>query len=100
VTGLPLSDLRALGLPSPARPLAPQGLVQRVGARPPLAAPPSVLRRPRAWGRDESYARDAKLSYAFSSWLAARLLEAQGAPAPEALDLSAAADDPEDYRLR
>jgi len=100
VTGLGLDDLRALGLPSKERPLAPEGLVARVGARPPAPAPPSVLRRPRAWERDESYARDAKLSYAFASWLSARLLEAQGLTPPETLDLAAAADDPEDYRLQ
>ncbi|HEX4048037.1 MAG TPA: DUF2723 domain-containing protein [Elusimicrobiota bacterium] len=100
VTGLSLDDLRALGLPSAGSPLAPEGLVQQVGARPPRPAPLSVLRRPRAWTRDESYARDAKLSYAFASWEAARLLEAQGLTPPETLDLAAAADDPRDYRLR
>jgi hypothetical protein len=100
VTGLGLEDLRALRLPSKESPLAPEGLVARVGARPPEAPPLSVLRRPRAWARDESYGRDAKLSYAFASWLSARLLEAQGATPPETLDLAAAADDPEDYRLQ
>jgi hypothetical protein len=100
LTGLGLADLRALGLPSAERPLAPQGLVFRVGARPPQPPSLSVLRRPRAWTRDESYARDAKLSYAFASWMSARLLEAQGAAPPETLDLAAAADDPEDYRLQ
>ena len=100
VTGLGLADLRALGLPSKERPLAPAGLVARVGTRPPVDPPLSVLRRPRAWARDESYARDAKLSYAFASWVSARLLETQGLTPPEALDLAAAADDPEDYRLQ
>ncbi|HXT01080.1 MAG TPA: DUF2723 domain-containing protein [Elusimicrobiota bacterium] len=100
VTGLGLDDLRALGLPSQDQPLAPEGLVARVGRRPPAPAPLSVLRRPRAWTRDESYARDEKLSYAFASWLSARLLEAQGLTPPETLDLAAAADDPEDYRLQ
>jgi hypothetical protein len=99
-TGLSLDDLRALGLPSAGAPLAPEGLVQRIGVRPPAPAPPTILRRPRAWARDESYARDAKLSYAFSSWLSARLLGAQGVPPPETLDLAAAAADPEDYRLQ
>ncbi|MBI3566098.1 MAG: hypothetical protein HY079_12945, partial [Elusimicrobia bacterium] len=98
-TGLGPADLAALGLLG-ARPLSPEGLVQRVGARPPTAPPLSVLRRPRAWGRDESYARDAKLSYAFSWWLAARLSEAQGLRPTPLLDLSAAATDPEDYRLQ
>ena len=100
VTGLGPADLHALGLPSADRPLSPQGLVVHVGSRPPEPAPLSVLRRPRAWTRDESYARDAKLSYAFASWDAARILEAQGLTPPEALDLAAAADDPEDYRLQ
>lgn len=100
VTGLGLDDLRALGLPSTGRPLAPEGLVARIGTRPPAPAPLSVLRRPRAWARDESYARDVKLSYAFASWLSARLLEAQGVTPPETLDLAAASDDPEDYRLQ
>ena len=98
--GLGPADLAALRLPSPGRPLSPQGLVQVLSAATPLppAEPP---RRPAAWGR-ESYARDVQLSYAFSSWLAARLLSAQGAPtaALERYDLSAAADDPDDYRLR
>ncbi len=98
VAGLGPEDLAALGLQT--APLSPEGLVQRVGAAPPTPAPLSVLRRPRAWARDESYARDAKLSYAFSAWLSARLLERQDrAPAP-VLDLTAAADDPEDYRLQ
>jgi hypothetical protein len=100
LTGLGPADLRALGLPSAERPLAPEGLVARVGARPPEPAPLSVLRRPRAWTRDESYARDAKLSYAFAAWSSARILESQGLTPPETLDLAAAADDPEDYRLQ
>ncbi len=100
LTGLGPADLGALGLPSAERPLAPRGLVSQVGARPPAPAPLSVLRRPRAWARDESYARDAKLSYAFASWDAARLLEAQGLTPPETLDLQAVATDPGDYSLR
>jgi hypothetical protein len=99
VTGVGPSDLKALGLPA-VRPLAPMGLVQRVGARPPAAAPLSVLRKPRAWARGESYAFDARLSYGFSAWVAARLLEAQGMAPPETLDLTAVSDDPEDYRLQ
>lgn len=99
VTGLGLQDLAALGLPS-TRPLSPEGLVQRVGVSPVTPAPLSVLRRPRAWDRDESYARDAKLSYAFSSWLTARLLERQGRASAPLLDLTAAAIDPEDYLLQ
>lgn len=81
----------------PAAALAPEGLVQRAGAA--RAPAPVVLRRSASWRRDESYARDAKLSYAFAAWSAARLLEARGAPVPETLDLTAASLDPEDYRL-
>jgi hypothetical protein len=100
VSGLGPASLVALGLTGPGRPLAPAGLVQRLGggvAQPP-AAPP---RRPRAWNGGDSYARDVQLSYAFSSWLAARLLEQRGAPPSftERYDLSAIADDPADYRL-
>ncbi|MEQ1918493.1 MAG: DUF2723 domain-containing protein [Elusimicrobiota bacterium] len=90
VTGL------ALGVLPPSA-LTPEGLVQRAGPGGVLA--PVILRRSRAWHRDESYARDAKLSYAFASWLTARLIEARGGRAPETLDLTAAALDPEDYRL-
>lgn len=90
VTGL------APGAVSPSA-LAPEGLVQRAGA--PRHPAPIVLRRSASWRRDESYARDAKLSYAFAAWAAARLVEARGARAPEALDLTAVSLDPEDYRL-
>ena len=94
------SDVFVTGLAPgalPAAALTPEGLVQRVGpARTPA---PLVLRRCGSWRRDESYARDAKLSYAFAAWASSRLLEARGQRAPEALDLSAAALDPEDYRL-
>lgn len=90
VTGLPPGTL-------PAGSMAPEGLVQRVGAgRPPA---PLILRRSASWQRDESYARDAKLTYAFAAWSSARLLEARGLTAPEALDLTAVSLDPEDYRL-
>jgi len=88
----------ATGLPPGALPPAaiwPEGLMQRVGG--PGVPAPLILRRSRSWRRDESYARDAKLSYAFAAWSAARLLEARGLPAPETLDLTAAALDPEDY---
>ncbi|MDP3541690.1 MAG: DUF2723 domain-containing protein [Elusimicrobiota bacterium] len=93
-------DVFAAGLPPgalPAAALAPEGLVQRAGAA--RAPAPVVLRRSASWRRDESYARDAKLSYAFAAWSAARLLEARGERAPETLDLTAAALDPEDYKL-
>lgn len=82
----------------PAGALAPEGLVQRAGKSGTPA--PLVLRRSASWSRDESYARDAKLTYAFAAWSSARLLEARGEPAPETFDLTAAALDPEDYQLR
>lgn len=81
----------------PAAALAPEGLVQRAGAA--SVPAPVVLRRSASWRRDESYARDAKLSYAFAAWSSARLLEARGEVPPETLDLTAVALDPEDYRL-
>ena len=100
VSGLGPRELRALGLPGPGRPLVPQGLVQSVGGL--QAGPPQAPRRPRAWGGGDSYVRDVQLCYGFSSWLAARLLEGQGAPpsATEGYDLTAVAADPADYGLR
>ncbi|MDE2142071.1 MAG: DUF2723 domain-containing protein, partial [Elusimicrobia bacterium] len=44
VTGIGPADLKVLGLPSPGTPLAPAGLVQRVGVRPPAPLPLTVLR--------------------------------------------------------
>jgi hypothetical protein len=82
----------------PPAALTPEGLVQRAAGKPQTPAP-VVLRRSASWRRDESYARDAKLSYAFAAWSAARLLEARGEAAPETLDLTAVSLDPEDYRL-
>ncbi len=90
VTGL------ALGVVPPSA-LTAEGLVQRAGPGGVLA--PVILRRSGSWRRDESYARDAKLSYAFASWLSARLVEARGRRAPENFDLTAASLDPEDYQL-
>jgi hypothetical protein len=93
-------DIYATGLVPgvlPPAALAPQGLVQKIGAA--GVAAPLILRRSKSWLRDDSYARDAKLSYAFAAWSAARLLEAQGRTAPESLDLSAVVLDPEDYHL-
>jgi len=87
----------APGVLAPAG-LTPEGLVQRVAGKPRNPAP-VVLRRSASWRRDESYARDAKLSYAFAAWSSARLLEARGEVPPETLDLTAVALDPEDYRL-
>lgn len=100
LTGLGPAALLVLGLPGRGRPLWPAGLVQRLGKA--ALAPPSVLRRPRAWARGESYARDAQLAYGFAAWIGARLLEAQGASrdAVETADLLAAATDPQDYRLQ
>ena len=70
-----------------------------MGVRPPTPAPLSVLRRPRGWAREDSYVHNVKLSYAYSSWLAARLLEAQGLAPSETLDLTAVTVDPADYTL-
>ncbi len=110
VTGLPFGKI-------PARELLPEGLVQRVvkagpGGRDPLpdeiwkrytladgSAAPLILRRSSSWRRDESYARDAKRSYAFAAWSSARLREAWGMRVPETLDLTAVALDPADYQL-
>jgi len=89
-------DVFVAGL-APVAALSPEGLVMRAGAARPGA--PVVLRRSASWTRDESYARDAKLSYAFAAWSAARLLESRGLTPPESLDLTAASLDPEDYRL-
>ncbi len=99
VTGVAPRDLAGLGLGTKAVPLSPEGLVQRVGAVPRPWPDAPVLRRSGSWERDESYARDAKLSYAFASWAAARVLEAQGIAPPEALDLAAVVLDPADYSL-
>jgi hypothetical protein len=98
VSGLGTERLEALHQAWPAMTLTPAGLTQGIsrGAR----TPPSVLRRPRAWSRDESYARDLKLSYAFASWVSARLLERTDPRAAETFDMTAVATDPEDYRLR
>lgn len=94
-------DSSASGLPPEAfagRPVLPDGLVVRLGAGAALRAP-VVLRRSASWERNESYARDARLSYAFASWSAARLVEKSGKPAPVELDLRAVALDPDDYSL-
>ena len=94
-------DLFVAGLAPAALPYAPwpEGLVQRLAEVPGVIPAPVILRRSKSWARDESYARDAKLSYAFAAWSAARLFEAHGKTAPESLDLTAASLDPEDYQL-
>lgn len=81
----------------PAAALSPEGLVQRMG--PPGVSAPVILRRSSSWNLGESYARDARLTYAFAAWSSARLLEARGVTPPETLDLTAVSLDPEDYRL-
>ena len=94
------ADVFTTGLAPGALPpaaLTSEGLVQRAGAA--HAPAPLILRRSASWRRDDSYARDAKLSYAFAAWSSARLLEAKGITPPESLDLTAVAFDPEDYRL-
>ena len=100
MTGLGRAEMRALGVPSAFHPLSPEGLAQRLDARPPTAPSLSVLRRPRAWAGEDSYVHGVRLSYAYASWLSARLLEEQGTPASETLDLAAVALDPEDYHLQ
>ncbi|MDX6768874.1 MAG: DUF2723 domain-containing protein [Elusimicrobiota bacterium] len=93
-TGMGLEELAGLGLEPKA--LAPAGLVQAVGGTPP--PPVLVLRRERPWETSDSYSKDVLLSYAFASYLSARLLEARGVDPGPGLDLLAVLLDPEDYR--
>lgn len=94
VSGMGLRDLAALGL-EPAT-LAPAGLVQ---AAAPAASPPLLaLRRTRPWEASDSYSKDVLFSYAFASYLSARLEEARGRAPREDYDLLAVLLDPEDYR--
>lgn len=92
-TGAGLRELSALGLEPAA--LQPAGLAQSVDAAPVYA--PFTLRRRVAWERADSYSKDVLLSYAFASYISARLAEARGRPVPGA-DLLAVLLDPEDYR--
>lgn len=92
LTGIGLAELAAVGVEP--RQLGAAGLVQRLG---PGAAAPLVLRRSVAWAQADSYSKDVLLSYAFASFLSARLAEAAGRPEPAA-DLLAVLLDPEDYR--
>jgi len=94
------SEVYTTGLAPDVQPpaaMAPMGLVVRKDSAGVTA--PFVLRRSKSWLRDDSYARDAKLAYAFAFWSTARLIEARGYVAPEMLDLTAVSLDPEDYRL-
>lgn len=103
VLGLSRERIEQLGLSGR---LQPAGLVQKVvvgkldfskASRPWEL---SVLRRGGALRRQESYARDVLLSYAFAHYLSARLLETSGhRDAALWHDLRAAALDPEDYQL-
>lgn len=93
-TGMGLEELVGLGLEP--RALAPAGLIQAAGGA--AADPILVLRRTRSWETSDSYSKDVLLSYAFASYISARLLEARGQAPGEALDLSAVSLDPEDYR--
>lgn len=92
-TGMGLQELSALGL-EPAM-LQPAGLAQAVDAGPVYG--PFTLRRRVAWERADSYSKDVLLSYAFASYISARLAEARGRSVPGA-DLLAVLLDPEDYR--
>ncbi len=93
-TGMGLEELGGLGLEPKA--LAPAGLVQSVDGT--TADPILVLRRTRTWETSDSYSKDVLLSYAFASYISARLLEARGRDPGAALDLTAVLLDPEDYR--
>ena len=92
LTGVGLEEMGWFGV-EPKR-LTPAGLVQRVG---PAPAPLLVLRRSVVWEEADSYSKDVLLSYAFASYISARLSEAAGRPDPGA-DLLAVLLDPEDYR--
>jgi hypothetical protein len=90
-TGMGLDDLAGLGFD--AKSLHANGLVQSQTPAPALLA----LRRSAAWEDADSYSKDVLLSYAFASYISARLSEARGQPDPGA-DLLAVLLDPEDYR--
>ncbi len=98
--GLSLQNLARLGL-TPAAGLAPAGLVQTL--EPGLAGGDfwelSVLRHGSALRREESYARDVLLSYAFAHYLAGTLLDFRHDPRASWDFLMAAALDPEDYHI-
>jgi hypothetical protein len=91
VTGLGLEDLAGLGLDP--KTLHANGLVLSSAPAP----APLALRRSAAWDGADSYSKDVLLSYAFASYISARLSESRGKPDPGA-DLLAVLLDPEDYR--
>lgn len=91
-TGLGQADLAALGLD-----VAPAGLVQAAAPAAP-GAPVLVLRRARSWEAADSYEKDVLLSYAFASYISARLEESKGRVPGPGHDLLAVLLDPEDYR--
>lgn len=90
-TGMGLDDLAGIGFDAKA--LHSNGLVQSHAPAPALLA----LRRSASWETADSYSKDVLLSYAFASYISARLSEARGKPDPGA-DLLAVLLDPEDYR--
>lgn len=101
--GLSADALDQLGLKGR---LQPEGLAQKVVAGAPDlsgAALPwnfSILRRGTALRREESYARDILLSYAFAHYLSGRIAESNGNQGAAMKHyISAAALDPEDYQL-
>lgn len=90
-TGMGLEELAGLGLDPKA--LHANGLAQSSAPAP----APLTLRRAVRWEKADSYSKDVLLSYAFASYMSARLAEARGRPDPGA-DLLAVLLDPEDYR--
>ena len=110
VLGLSLQNLARMGL-GPER-LSPAGLVQAVapsgsgerlsfedGAPLRAAWEFSVLRQGHALRREESYARDILLSYAFAHYLSGTLRQARRDPGGQRDYVMAAALDPEDYKI-
>jgi hypothetical protein len=101
--GLPAEALDQLGLKGR---LQPAGLAQRVVAGAPDLSGTgspwelSVLRRGTALRKEESYARDILLSYAFAHYFSGQILESAG-DEQAALKhyIRAAALDPQDYQL-
>jgi hypothetical protein len=99
VLGLSLQNLERLGL-GPER-LCAAGLVQAVSPFPAgsSAWEFSVLRQGHALRRQESYARDILLSYAFAHYLDGILRQARRDPGAASDFVTAAALDPEDYQV-
>ncbi|MCX5795732.1 MAG: DUF2723 domain-containing protein [Elusimicrobia bacterium] len=97
VLGLSLANLAAMGMSQES--LHPAGLVQSAEPQGP-AWEFSALRRGQALQREESYVRDILLSYAFAHYLDGTLRDARRDPGAQRDYVTAAALDPEDYRLQ